>query len=53
MTGKKETLDALREENPIVWDRRLSNKWGRLASGNYSNVSNTDTIEFIAQTLVP
>ena len=53
MTGKKETLDALREQNPTVWDRSLSNEWGRLASGNDFNVSNTDTIEFIAQTLVP
>ena len=37
--GKKETIDTIRQ-GPMtdVWNRALSNKWGRLAQGNVHGV---------------
>ena len=53
-TGKRETIDSLRASvNGSVWERALSNEWGRLADGNKYNVWATNTIEFIFRHEVP
>ena len=36
-----------------IWDKALSNEWGRLAQGNIYGIKHTDTIEFIHQSEVP
>ena len=36
-----------------IWGQALSNKWGRLASGNNTDVEHTDNIEFIRYQDVP
>ena len=52
--GKKETMESLlRGENKVLWDRSLSNEFGRLAQGNKYGVVATDTIEFIFSHEVP
>ena len=51
--GKRETIDSLRASNAVVWDKALSNEWGRLATGNIHGVIATDTIEFIHRSDVP
>jgi len=53
VTGKKENIDTLLASNRPCWERSLSNEWGQLAQGNKYSVLPTDTIEFIAQSLVP
>ena len=47
MMGKKETIDSLRKKFQDIWDKSLSNEWGRLAQGNRHSVIATNTIEFI------
>ena len=52
--GKKETIDSLRLlPQKEVWEKALSNEWGRLSQGNIYGVNATDTIEFIQNTQVP
>ena len=52
--GKKETIDTLlKGSDREIWNRSLSNEWGRLAQGNDNGVSPTDTIDFIIQEQVP
>lgn len=51
--GKKETIDSLRRQFPDIWDKSLSNEWGRLAQGNIHGVLATDTIEFISINELP
>ena len=52
--GKKETIDSLRASpQKEVWEKALSNEWGRLAQGNVHGVNATDTIDFIQHTQVP
>ena len=43
----------LRGENKLLWDRSLSNEFGRLAQGNKYDVVATDIIEFIFSHEVP
>jgi hypothetical protein len=52
--GKKETIDTLLA-GPAndVWDRALSNEFGRLAQGIDDRVVATDTIDFIHKSDVP
>jgi hypothetical protein len=46
--GSKETIDSvLKSEAGMLWDKSLSNEWGRLAQGNKHGVRSTDTIYFI------
>ena len=45
--GKKETIDSLRKKFPEIWDKSLSNEWGRLAQGNKYGIIGTNTIDFI------
>jgi hypothetical protein len=53
-TGKKETIDTLLAgTNSIIWDRALSNEFGRLAQGIANRVTATDTIDFIPKSDVP
>ena len=52
-SGLKESLDSLREQNPEIWERSLSNEWGRLALGNKYDVKYTVTIEFVHKSTVP
>ena len=52
--GKKETINSLRSSpQREIWEKALSNEWGRLAQGNVYGVNATDTIEFIQHTQVP
>ena len=52
--GKKETIDSLlKGKNSSVWERSLSNEWGRLAQGNDNAIKGTDTIQFIFRHEVP
>ena len=51
--GKRETLDSLIKKNPEIWNKALSNEWGRLAQGNIYGVLSTDTIEFIFKHEIP
>ena len=51
---KKETIASLlKGSDRKIWERSLSNKWGRLAQGNNNDVVATDTINFIHQHEVP
>ena len=53
-SGKKETIDTmLAGPHKEIWDKSLSNEWGRLAQGNNYGVKGTDTIDFIYQHEVP
>ena len=41
-TGKRETIDTLQAPpNGCIWERALSNKWGRLTLGNKHRVAHT------------
>ena len=52
--GKKETIESLLQgSNRKIWERSLSNEWGRLAQSNDNNVLATDTIDFIHKHEVP
>ena len=52
--GKQQTLDSLRQsDKKEVWERALSNEWGRLAQGNDNGIIATDTIDFIKKHEVP
>ena len=51
--GKKETIDSLRKKIPEIWNRALSNQWGRLAQGNKYEVVATNTIVFISAKELP
>ena len=51
--GKRETLSSLLKKDPLIWDKALSNEWGRLAQGNKYGVVPTNTIEFILLKDVP
>jgi hypothetical protein len=52
--GKKETIDTLLAgKDSDVWDRALSNEFGRLAQGIDDRVVATDTIDFIHKSAVP
>ena len=42
-----------RGKDKKIWDKAVSNKFGRLAQGNIHGVQVTDTIEFITKDLVP
>ena len=37
----------------LIWNKSLSNEWGRLAQGNDNGVRSTDTINFIHKNEVP
>ena len=54
LTGKKETIESLLN-GPMkeVWERAVSNKFGRLVQGNVHGVTSIDTIDFIPQSMVP
>ena len=47
------TNALLKLDDQIIWNRALSNKWGRLTQGNTREVISTYTIWFIAHYLVP
>jgi hypothetical protein len=52
--GKKETIDTLLAGNDNdIWDRALSNEYGRLAQGIDGRVVATDNINFINKSEVP
>ena len=52
--GKRETIDSLLQgKSSQVWNRSLSNEWGRLADGNDAGIKGTQTIVFIPQSMVP
>ncbi len=52
--GKKETLQSLRTgPNKEIWERALSNEYGRLAQGNDFGVQGTNTIKFVHKQRVP
>ena len=45
---KKETIDTLLAgKNKHIWEKSLSNEWGRLAQGNIHGLRKTDTIDFV------
>ena len=52
--GTKETIDSMLQ-GPLraVWEKSLSNEWGRLAQGNKYGVRSTDTIDFVHKHEVP
>ena len=52
--GQKMSMDSLlsSSDGPI-WERSLSNEWGRLASGNRYGAKGTKTIAFISRSEVP
>ena len=53
-TGKKETIETLRSgKDAHIWDKAVSNEFGRLAQGNVHGVTATDTIEFISKKDIP
>ena len=43
----------LKGPNSSIWNKSLSNEWGRLAQGNIHGVRSTDTIDFILKKEVP
>ena len=43
----------LKVPNSSIWNKSLSNEWGRLAQGNIHGVRSTDTIDFILKKEVP
>ena len=52
--GKRETIELLRlSPQKEVWEKALSDEWGRLAQGNCHGVTPTDTISFIFKHQVP
>ncbi len=52
--GRQQTIDHLRASpQKAVWERALSNEWGRLAQGNQFGVIAMDTIDFIPASEVP
>ena len=52
--GKRETIDSLLKGNKKdVWEKALSNEWGRLAQGNKYGVQAQDAIDFIFKKDVP
>ncbi len=54
LNGKHEIIDTLRGlEKKVIWDKALTNEWGRLAQGNCYGVLPTDTISFIFWHEVP
>jgi hypothetical protein len=54
VTGKKETIDSLlRGENKAIWQKAVSNEFGRLAQGNKYGILATDTIDFITKAETP
>jgi hypothetical protein len=53
-TGKKETIDSLLQgKNKKIWQKAVSNEFGRLAQGNVHGILATDTIDFIHKAEVP
>jgi hypothetical protein len=54
ITGRRESIESLFSgKYKLLWDKAVSNEFGRLAHGNKHGVSFTDTITFIAKNLVP
>ena len=51
--SKQETIDTLREKDPDIWNKALSNEWGHLAQGKKHRVIATDKIQFIHKSEVP
>jgi len=52
--GKKETIDSLLSgPDSIIWNKSVSNEFGRLAQGNDAGIIGTDTIHFIHKSEVP
>ena len=52
--GKKQTIDSLlRSPDKAIWEKGLSNEFGRLAQGNKYGVRSTNTIDFIHKHEVP
>ena len=52
--GTKETIDSvINGPSRHVWEKSLSNEWGRLAEGNTSGVRHTDTIHCVHKHEVP
>jgi hypothetical protein len=52
--GRKLSIDnLLKSEDGPIWDRGLSNEWGRLANGNKRGIKGTNTIQFIHKHDVP
>ena len=50
----KKTIDnVINGPTQHVWEKSLSNEWGRLAQGNASRVRHTDTIDFVHKHEVP
>ena len=45
--------NLLQESTKNIWNKALSNEWGRLSQGNDHGVATTDTIEFIDPSQVP
>ena len=43
----------LNGSNKLIWEKSLSNDWGRLAQGNIHRVRPTDTIDFVHKHKVP
>ena len=52
--GKKERIDSLLSgPDSIIWNKSVSNDFGRLAQGNDACIIGTDTIHFIHKSEVP
>jgi len=52
--GKKETIDSLLSgPDSIIWNKSVSNEFGRLAQGNDAGIIGTNTILFIYKSEVP
>ena len=51
---KRQSMDNL-SQGPTknIWNKALSNKWGRLSQGNDHGEASTDTIEYIEPSQVP
>ena len=54
VTGKRENIDSLRQgKNKDIWNKALSNEWGRLAQGNTHGVVAQDALDFIHKYEIP
>jgi len=52
--GKKETINSLLSgPDSVIWNKSVSNEFGRLAQGNDTGIIGTDTIHFIHKSEVP
>ena len=53
-TGRKLSMDSLlKGKDKHIWERSLSNEWGRLAAGSKYGIIGTKTIRFIHKKDVP